>query len=310
MPLLNVKNLRTAYESKGQKFYAVDGVSFDIREGETVGLVGESGSGKSTLGKTIARLIDPAEGQINLQGQDVARLRDSGLRPLRKTVQMVFQDPYSSLNPRHTVYKTLETPLIVHGKQNRRERLKIVSATLEQVGLGESALHRYPNEFSGGQRQRIGIARALILQPKLMICDEPVSALDLSIQAQILNLLVDVKKRFGLSLLFISHDLSVVRYISDRVLVMYLGKIVEAADQETLWREPRHPYTKALLASVPSNDPAKRVTMRVAGEIAQSLPAGGCGFRDRCPFAVEKCATETPALRRLGNGNAVACHLA
>ncbi|MBN8294813.1 ATP-binding cassette domain-containing protein [Rhodobacter sp. NTK016B] len=309
MSLLEVKNLRTAYHSKGKAFYAVDDVSFEVGEHETVGLVGESGCGKSTLGKTIMRLVDPAEGQILLKGQDIARAPETRLRPMRKSVQMVFQDPFASLNPRLTIWSMLETPLKVHGVKDPAERKRVISEIAETIGFSPSVLNRYPHEFSGGQRQRIGIARALILHPDLVVCDEPVSALDLSIQAQILNLLVDLKREFGLAFLFISHDLSVVRYFSDRVLVMYLGKIVEAAEQKTLWQTPRHPYTRALLASVPSTDPGKKITQKISGEIGK--PGGpGCAFRSRCPLAVERCATDTPALRKMPDGASVACHLA
>jgi len=309
MPLLEVTNLRTAYRSKGKMFYAVDDVSFEVGEHETVGLAGESGCGKSTLGKTIMRLVDPAAGEIRLKGQDIARLPEPQLRPMRKSVQMVFQDPFASLNPRLSVWSMLETPLKVHGMSDPAERKRVISEIAETIGFAPSALHRYPHEFSGGQRQRIGIARALILKPDLVVCDEPVSALDLSIQAQILNLLVDLKREFGLAFLFISHDLSVVRYFSDRVLVMYLGKIVEVADQKTLWQTPRHPYTRALLASVPSTDPDKKITQRIAGEIGKAAEQG-CRFRSRCPLAVDRCGIEAPALRRLADGAQVACHLA
>ncbi|MXN17893.1 ATP-binding cassette domain-containing protein [Pseudooceanicola sp. GBMRC 2024] len=310
MSLLEVENLRTAYRTGGKTFYAVDGVSFEVKENETVGLVGESGCGKSTLGKTVVRLIDPAEGAIRLEGRDIAGLDDAGMLPMRRQVQMVFQDPYASLNPRQTVWKMLETPLKVHGISSAAERRRILTEIGEKIGFPPEMLKRHPHEFSGGQRQRIGIARALILNPRLIVCDEPVSALDLSIQAQILNLLVDLKRDYGLSFLFISHDLSVVRYFSDRVLVMYLGKIVESADHATLWREPRHPYTRALLSSVPAMDPGKKITTRLSGEIGGATPATGCRFRARCPIAEARCAETAPALRTLPDGNAVACHLA
>ncbi|KGE02050.1 oligopeptide/dipeptide ABC transporter ATP-binding protein [Rhizobium sp. YS-1r] len=310
MALLSVNNLKTAYTSRGKTFYAVDGVSFEVGENETVGLVGESGCGKSTLGKSVVRLIKPAEGEIRLEGWDIAGMDDRQLRPIRKSVQMVFQDPYASLNPRQTVFQILDTPLKVHGIKNPAERRKQINEIIDRIGFSAAALQRYPHEFSGGQRQRIGIARALILKPKLVVCDEPVSALDLSIQAQIINLLVDLKRSFGLCFLFISHDLSVVRYFSDRVLVMYLGRIVESADHSSLWREARHPYTRALLAAVPEADPGRKIESRLSGEVAGSITETGCRFRARCPIAADRCSVEDPQLRTLPDGNAVACHLA
>ncbi len=310
MSLLEVENLRTAYRTKGRTFYAVDGVSFTVARNETVGLVGESGCGKSTLGKTILRLTEPAGGSIRLGGTDIAHLSERQFRPLRKKIQMVFQDPFASLNPRQTVWEMLETPLKVHGVTDAAERHRTVSAIGETIGFTPEILQRFPHEFSGGQRQRIGIARALILKPDLVVCDEPVSALDLSIQAQILNLLVDLKRDFGLAFLFISHDLNVVRYFSDRVLVMYLGRIVEVADHETLWRNPRHPYTRALLSSVPSTDPSKKIAGRISGEIGGAIPDLGCRFRARCPIATDRCMTDSPALRRMADGAQVACHFA
>lgn len=310
MALLSVNNLKTAYTSRGKTFYAVDGVSFEVGENETVGLVGESGCGKSTLGKSVVRLIKPAEGEIRLEGWDIAGMDDRQLRPIRKSVQMVFQDPYASLNPRQTVFQILDTPLKVHGIKNPAERRKQINEIIDRIGFSAAALQRYPHEFSGGQRQRIGIARALILKPKLVVCDEPVSALDLSIQAQIINLLVDLKRSFGLCFLFISHDLSVVRYFSDRVLVMYLGRIVESADHSSLWREARHPYTRALLAAVPEADPDRKIESRLSGEVAGSITETGCRFRARCPIAADRCSVEDPQLRTLPDGNAVACHLA
>jgi peptide/nickel transport system ATP-binding protein len=310
MALLEVNNLRTAYRAGKTLHYAVDGVSFHVDANETVGLVGESGCGKSTLGKTIVRLIDPTEGQILLDGEDIATLPEKAMRPLRRKIQMVFQDPYASLNPRQSVRRMLETPLKVGGVSDAAERRAIINEIAEKIGFPPQALDRFPHEFSGGQRQRIGIARALILKPQLLICDEPVSALDLSIQAQILNLLVDLKRDFGLAFLFISHDLSVVRYFSDRVLVMYLGKIVESADYATLWRTPRHPYTRVLLGAVPSMDPKKKIGNQIAGEIGSSQPGQGCPFFTRCSIAEARCGVEAPELRQLADGNAVACHLA
>ncbi|MEO3475324.1 oligopeptide/dipeptide ABC transporter ATP-binding protein [Roseomonas sp. CAU 1739] len=308
MSLLSVDNLHTRYLSRGRTVTAVDGVSLAVAAGETVGLVGESGCGKSTLGKTILRLVDPAEGSIRIAGQEIATLGQRALAPLRRNMQMVFQDPYGSLNPRQTVGTLLETPLNVHGMGSRRERREQVLDILARVGLPPDAAARYPHEFSGGQRQRIGIARALVLKPQLVICDEPVSALDLSIQAQILNLLVALKRDLGLSYLFISHDLSVVRYFADRVLVMYLGRIVESADHATLWRDPRHPYTRALLSAVPVADPTRpRAAVAMRGEVS-SGPATGCRFRTRCPIAIDRCAIDDPMLSDLGGQHRVACH--
>jgi peptide/nickel transport system ATP-binding protein len=256
MTLLSVTDLKTTYRVGTAPVHAVDGVSLDIAPGETVGLVGESGCGKSTLGKTILRLVEPSAGRIAFDGVDLTTLPQQRLRAYRRRLQMVFQDPFASLNPRQTIGDILLAPLDVHRVGSRADRRQRVSAILSQVGLPEDAIARYPHEFSGGQRQRIGIARALVLGPDLIICDEPVSALDLSVQAQILNLLADIKRDLKLSLLFISHDLSVVRYLSDRVLVMYLGRIVEAGSHEQIWKSPLHPYTRALIDAVP--DPARR----------------------------------------------------
>jgi peptide/nickel transport system ATP-binding protein len=310
MQLLSVENLRTSYTSHGHTLHAVDGVSLEVGEHETVGLVGESGCGKSTLGKTVVRLLRPSAGAIHLNGEDISQLNERSLRTVRRTVQMVFQDPFGSLNPRQRVGTILDTPLRVHGVKDPEERRRRISEITNKISIPQEALQRYPHEFSGGQRQRIGIARALVLRPRLVVCDEPVSALDLSIQAQILNLLVDLKKDLGLAYLFISHDLSVVRYFADRVLVMYLGRIVESADHATLWRSPRHPYTRALLASIPSAKPGKMPATVLAGEVGQGMPVRGCRFRARCPIAVKQCEIDDPALRKLPDGNAVACHLA
>jgi peptide/nickel transport system ATP-binding protein len=310
MSLLSVDGLRTRYVTRGRAFNAVDGVSLTVAAGETVGLVGESGCGKSTLGKTILRLLNPVAGSIQVQGQDIAALGQAALLPFRRRMQMVFQDPSGSLNPQQTIGTLLETPLKVHGVRDRGERRRRSLDIIARVGLPAGTMDRYPHEFSGGQRQRIGIARALVLEPALIICDEPVSALDLSIQAQILNLLVDLKRDLGLSYLFISHDLSVVRYFADRVLVMYLGCIVESADHAALWRAPKHPYTRALLAAVPRTDPDwKRQDVALRGELS-AAEAGGCRFRGRCPLAFDRCAAENPVLRPVGAGHEAACHLA
>jgi len=310
MSLLSVDGLRTRYVTRGHAVNAVDGVSLDVELGETVGLVGESGCGKSTLGKTILRLLDPVEGSIRFRGNELSDLSQHALLPFRQRMQMVFQDPFGSLNPRQNVGTLLATPLLVHGRGNRAERRQRVLDILDRVGLPAEAVDRYPHEFSGGQRQRIGIARALVLEPEVIICDEPVSALDLSIQAQILNLLVDLKRSLGLSYLFISHDLSVVRYFADRVLVMYLGRIVESASHTALWREPRHPYTRALLAAVPQPDPERpRGPVALRGELT-AAETGGCRFRARCPQAFDRCITDDPALRKVAAGHLTACHLA
>ncbi|ATA23746.1 glutathione ABC transporter ATP-binding protein GsiA [Brenneria goodwinii] len=249
--LLSLKNIRTEYQTAQGRIAAVDDVSLDIFPGETLGLVGESGCGKSTLSKTILRLLPSAQGQVILDGKDITRLKESQLQPLRRQVQMIFQDPYASLNPRHDIRHILEIPLIVHGIGDKAERRRRVRRMIDRVGLAQNSLDRYPHEFSGGQRQRIGIARALIVQPRLVICDEPVSALDVSIQAQILNLLVELKNDMGLSLLFISHDLAVVRYIADRVMVMQYGRCVESGDHRRIWQQPQHPYTRLLIDAVP-----------------------------------------------------------
>src|SRR5471030_439793 len=283
--LLSVRELHTRYAVGKNVLRAVDGVSFEVERGETVGLVGESGCGKSTLGKTILRLVPSAEGGITLDGADITHLGDGAMAPHRRKVQMIFQDPFGSLNPRQTIRTVLDTALKVHRLGSREERARQMQEIVTRVGLPADSLDRYPHEFSGGQRQRIGIARALILRPALIVCDEPVSALDVSIQAQILNLLVDLKRDLGLSYLFISHDLSVVRYFADRVLVMYLGRIVESAGYAELWKEPRHPYTRALLAAVPQPDPERpRGPVALRGELS-SGEAGGCRFRARCPQA-------------------------
>jgi len=285
MTLLSVSDLKTTYRVGTTPVHAVDGVSFEIAPGETVGLVGESGCGKSTLGKTILRLVEPSAGQIRFDGADLTTLPERSLRSYRRRLQMVFQDPFASLNPRQTIGDILIAPLDVHRIGTRAERRERVADILSRVGLPPGAATRYPHEFSGGQRQRIGIARALILGPDLIICDEPVSALDLSVQAQILNLLADIKRSLKLSLLFISHDLSVVRYLSDRVLVMYLGRIVESGTYEQIWRKPIHPYTRALIDAVP--DPARRrFAAPLPGDLPDPRSAGkGCRFQPRCPIA-------------------------
>ena len=289
---------------------AVDGVSLDVKRGETLGLVGESGCGKSTLGRVLLRLIEPDSGDIRFDGRDVRALDATALRHLRAEMQMVFQDPYASLNPRMTIGDALAEPLALHGFGDAAARRARVAELLRTVGLRGRHARRYPHEFSGGQRQRIGIARALAANPKLLVCDEPVSALDVSIQAQIINLLQALKGRFGLSLLFVAHDLAVVRHVADRIAVMYLGKIVETAPGAALFDAPRHPYTRALLAAVPIPDPAARRQRAIlSGEVPSPLaPPPGCRFHTRCPFAEDRCREEEPGLADAGDGHATACH--
>jgi peptide/nickel transport system ATP-binding protein len=295
---------------------AVDGVSFDLVEGECLGLVGESGSGKTTVGRTLLRAYEPTAGEIRfrINGEmvDVARAPADRLKALRRHMQMIFQDPYSSLNPRMTVLDIVGEPLLVHGVRSRREREDRVRKLLRQVGLKPHHLRRYPHAFSGGQRQRIGIARALALEPKLVVADEPVSALDVSVQAQVLNLLAELQRRLGLTYLFIAHDLSVVRHISDRVAVMYAGRLVELAEVDALFARPRHPYTEALLSAVPRPDPARRSKrILLTGEVADpSNPPPGCPFHPRCRYVQDRCRSELPDLREAAGGHFARCHFA
>ncbi len=277
---------------------AVDDISLSVRRGETLGLVGESGCGKSTLGRTLIRLYEPTSGQIEFDGNDFRKSRGQKLRDLRRDIQMIFQDPYASLDPRMTVGQIIEQPFIIHNQFQKTERELKVKQLLELVGLRPSHVNRYPHEFSGGQRQRISIARAIALEPKLIICDEPVSALDVSIQAQILNLLKDLQERLGLTYIFISHDLSVIEHVCDRIAVMYLGKIVEVADRETLYHSPQHPYTHALLGSIPQIGAGKKkMTKILTGEIPSPInPPSGCAFHPRCPSRIAQCSIETPLL--------------
>jgi oligopeptide transport system ATP-binding protein len=290
---------------------AVDDISFWVNKGETLGLVGESGCGKSTTGRMLMRLIDPTEGQVVFEGKDLVTLSDNDMRKARKDMQMVFQDPFASLNPRHTVEKILEEPLIVHGIGTKKERKQKVKEMLEVVGLSSYHAKRYPHQFSGGQRQRIGIARALMTRPKLIIADEPVSALDVSIQSQVLNLLEDLQEEFQLTYIFIAHDLGVVRHISDRVGVMYLGRLVEITEADKLYEKPLHPYTRALLSAVPIPDPdVKREQELLTGDIpSPANPPQGCAFHTRCKECMDICKTDRPVLKEIEPGHFAACHL-
>jgi oligopeptide/dipeptide ABC transporter ATP-binding protein len=313
-PILEVRALVKDFPVKGGRIHAVNGVSFAQARGETIGIVGESGCGKSTLARTVLRLIEPTSGQLVFDGEDLLRLPPRALRRRRGDMQIVFQDPYASLDPRVRIGASIEEPLLIHGFGSRAERARRVAELLELVGLGAAAAARYPHEFSGGQRQRIGIARAIAAGPKLVIADEPVSALDVSIQSQVLNLLVELRARLALSLLFISHDLAVIRYISDRVAVMYLGQLVEVGDAATIYEQPAHPYTQALLSAIPQPDPEhRRKRIVLAGDVPNpEHPPAGCPFHPRCPQAMDRCRTEVPLERNLGTAarpHLVRCHL-
>jgi peptide/nickel transport system ATP-binding protein len=316
-PLLQVKNLKKYFPIKGGilsktvgHVQAVDDISFDLYPGETVGLVGESGCGKSTAARTILRLIEPTSGEVFFEGQDILKLGKKPMRSLRRQMQIIFQDPYASLNPRMTVASIVGEPLEIHKIAKGRAKEESVANILEKVGLRPEHMRRYPHEFSGGQRQRIGIARALALNPKLIIGDEPVSALDVSIQAQVINLLEDLQHEFNLTYLIIAHDLSVVEHISDRVAVMYLGKIVELATDRELYQNPSHPYTEALLSAVPRPDPSiKKQRILLPGDVPSPInPPSGCRFHTRCLYAKADCKTVEPPLQNIGDGHYVACH--
>ncbi len=320
MSILEVKNLKVHFPVKQGLFSrerefvkAVDGVSFNIAAGETLGLVGESGCGKSTLGRAIMRLVEPTAGQVFLDGEDITRMKGSSLRARRRKFQMIFQDPFGSLNPRMTVEQIVGEALDIHRlTDSKSARQKRISELLKDVGLDPVYAQRYPHEFSGGQRQRIGIARALAVEPELIICDEPVSALDVSVQAQIINLLRDLQQQRGIAYLFVAHDLAVVEHISRRVMVMYLGKIVETADAKAIIREPQHPYTQALISAIPEVDPdSKRQRVVLPGDVPSPIhPPGGCPFHPRCPIAEDRCKTEVPAFRDVSHGHFAACHYA
>jgi oligopeptide/dipeptide ABC transporter ATP-binding protein len=318
MPLLDVQNLKVHFPVKGSALSgtsstvkAVDGVSLSVAAGEAVGLVGESGCGKSTLGRSILRLLEPTSGRIFFDGQDITTLGARALRPLRRQFQMIFQDPFHSLNPRMTVGQSIGEALIIHGLGNSEAaRQTRVAELLQSVGLTADVADRFPHQFSGGQRQRIGIARALAVEPRLIVCDEPVSALDVSVQAQVINLLQDIQRDRGLAYLFISHDLAVVEHLCQRIVVMYLGRVVESGPAHSIGRNPQHPYTQVLLSAVPTVNPsAKRDRILLSGDVPSPIhPPSGCPFHPRCPVAESRCRTERPEFRTVAHGHEAACH--
>ncbi len=316
-PMLRVRGLSKHFPVRGGLFlravgrvHAVDDVSFDLDVGETIGLVGESGCGKSTVGKTLLRLHEPTAGEVLFEGRDIATMGRAELRKLRRDIQIILQDPFESLNARHTVGKILEEPFVIHRIGTTRERRRWAGELLERVGLSPAAASRFPHEFSGGQRQRIGIARAIALRPKLIVCDEAVSALDVSIQSQIINLLLDLQREMHLALIFIAHDLAVVKHVSDRIAVMYLGEVVETATARDIYAAPRHPYTQALISAIPLPDPtADRDRIVLVGDVPSPIdPPSGCRFHTRCRHAQEDCKESKPTLDRVRDGASVACH--
>ncbi len=311
-PILEAVDLKKHFRTGSGLVRAVDGVSLTLAKGETLALVGESGCGKSTTARLVLRLIEPTSGTVKFEGQDITAIPGGPLRRLRRRMQIVFQDPFASLNPRMTVGDTLDEPLLIHGYGDAAKRRARVTELLDLVGLPAEHSRRYPHEFSGGQRQRIGIARALALEPALVVCDEPVSALDVSVQAQVVNLLGDLQARLGLSYLFIAHDLAVVKHVANRVAVMYLGRIVETAPRDDLFARPLHPYTRALLAAIPRPDPGQKLARQVpGGDVPSPLnPPAGCHFHTRCPFVIDRCRSEVPALRSIAPTHLSACHRA
>ena len=316
--VLSVRNLKKYFDvrsgvlaRKTGQVYAVDGVSFDIAAGETLGLVGESGCGKSTVGRVIMRLLDPTSGEIHLKGDDISTISKSDVRAYRREMQMVFQDPYSSLNPKLSAGTLVSEPLKNFKEGSATDIRQRVTKLFERVGFKPDAMERYPHEFSGGQRQRLGLARALAVNPSLIVADEPVSALDVSVQAQVINLLIDLQDEFNLALLFISHDLAVVEHVSHRIAVMYVGKLVEITDTQTLFKNPQHPYTEALLSAVPTPDPlASKEKIILSGAVPSPInPPSGCRFHTRCPYVMDQCRHEDPPLKQVASGHQVACHL-
>ncbi len=318
MPILSIKNLSKNFKIRGSKLFekpkvlhALSDISLDINEGETLGIIGESGCGKSTLGRCIVQLHKSTSGDIIYKGNNITQNKVNVLKELRKDIQMIFQDPYSSLDPRKTAGAAIEEPMAIHNILSAQERKENVISLMKEVGLDSQYVYRYPHEFSGGQRQRINIARALALDPKIIVCDEPVSALDVSVQAQVLNLLNDLQKKHNLTLIFISHDLSVIKHVSDRVAIMYLGKVVELCKAEEIYKNPKHPYTQALLSAIPAESPfEKKIQIELEGEIPSPIgEQRGCSLAGRCPYVMERCKNETPLLNEIGEGHQVACYL-